>query len=84
MAATDVKLIDSRCTRCDLDGMREYENDYQVKTDNRLDGPITARDAGGVPSPGDYWQDWTDFDVAKEWVRIPAPDRTAYRIVARY
>jgi hypothetical protein len=29
-------------------------------------------------------QDWTDFDVKKEWVRIKNPDKTQYSIVAGY
>jgi hypothetical protein len=29
-------------------------------------------------------REWTDFDPAKEWVRIPAPAEQRYRIVARY
>ena len=27
---------------------------------------------------------WTDFDVAREWVRIPHPSESSYRIVAHY
>jgi hypothetical protein len=29
-------------------------------------------------------QEWTDFDVQKEWVRIKNPDKTQYSIVAGY
>jgi hypothetical protein len=29
-------------------------------------------------------RNWTDFDVAKEWVRIPNPNQNHYEIVARY
>jgi hypothetical protein len=29
-------------------------------------------------------KEWTDFDTAKEWVRIPNPGEKLYRIVARY
>jgi hypothetical protein len=27
---------------------------------------------------------WTDFDAAKEWVRIPSPSNHLYKVVARY
>jgi hypothetical protein len=27
---------------------------------------------------------WTDFDAAKEWVRIPTPSNHLYKVVARY
>jgi hypothetical protein len=29
-------------------------------------------------------QPWTDFDAAREWVRIPHPDHRQYKIVAAY
>jgi hypothetical protein len=29
-------------------------------------------------------QPWTDFDAAREWVRIPHPDHQQYKIVAAY
>jgi hypothetical protein len=29
-------------------------------------------------------QDWTDFDVQKEWVRIQNPDKTQYSVIAGY
>jgi hypothetical protein len=28
--------------------------------------------------------EWRDFDAAREWVRIPKPDRARYTVVARY
>ena len=27
---------------------------------------------------------WTDFDAAKEWVRISSPSNHLYKVVARY
>ena len=63
MAVTSVNPVWSTAPKGDVKGRREYITLFQVETNDHLDGPITARDATGIPRlDGDTYQFGNDFD----------------------
>lgn len=70
MPVSSVTPLWSDSPRSSLDGYREYIAAYQVVTDSPLDGPVTARDAPGIPVINSPYLFGTDFDYgafAKEY-----------------
>jgi hypothetical protein len=55
---------------------RKYPSELLVRLRHPMSKPIKSVTVNG--------QDWTDFDVQKEWVRIDKPNQRAYSIVALY
>jgi len=62
MAASTVKTLESSNPTSSSDGTREYTIVYEVTTTDKNDGPITARDATGIPSVNDSYTFGNDYD----------------------
>jgi len=62
MSVTDVRPYANSQGGVDAEGNRTYTNLYDVYTDDKDDGSITARFATGIPAHGDRWEWYNDFD----------------------
>ncbi len=63
MTVVSVNAISSSCTVGNRQGEREYVTTYRVVTDSGLDGPVTSRDAPGIPQIGSTYTFGGDFDT---------------------
>lgn len=62
MSVIDVRPFANSQGGVDAEGNRTYTNLYDVYTDDKNDGSITARFAAGIPAHGDRWVWYNDFD----------------------
>lgn len=62
MVATQARPLYAECVSASSNGQRRFMAYYQVETTDKNDGPITARDAPGVPVVNDTFVFGNDFD----------------------